>query len=778
MNIFTKLFLLLAVLSSLPLGISAMVLMRQSGALQQELLDKSSETGEKTSRQSEHALEQQASRSHLQIVAEKAVQIRGFFENIRRAVLLESTLIVHGLSAEPPKTAPPLYTAVQMDQWMREKGHFAKHVHGKRPYTGYHVAPGVKMEDVADSMQRLRQLGYFFSHNQRALPWCISTYMGHKDGFIFGYPGRSVYPKAYDPRKRPWYREAAKQGHLVWTDLYLDRNKIDMVITCANPVFKTTARRELLAVAAIDVKLTQVVKHIFDLPGLKVSDAVLVDGVRDEDRVIVSKVYEAAKRDTGDQTKCANLTRISQVKDPQFRLVFRKIRERLVQGKKTGIIPISAMGGHSGALFTYATVAIRERSYDGRGKDKNWHYVVKTPLDSIIEPVKGIRRAHVASQKELSAEISSKVESLWIQILVISLIVLVLAMVAAFLTARSSTRRLVSMAQVAQAIGRGDLDQQVAVKSKDEVGQLAQAINDMVTGLKERDYIRDTFKNYVDGSVVDELLQNPEKLKLGGERKELTVFFSDLAGFTSLSETLSAMELIRLINEYLGAMTVDIVKHSGTLDKYHGDAIMAFWGAPMEQPLHAVNCCRAALDNVKRLQELWADWEQRGIPPIDMRIGINTGPMVVGNAGSPQLKNYTVMGDNVNLASRLEGVNKIYGTRILISDGTRQACGDAIVVREIDLIAVKGKSKAVRVFELIGLPGQIKDSALEALVTFEHGLALYREQDWDAAEEAFRKVIAYRGKDAPSEVFLKRLVLFRETPPPPGWDGTFTMTVK
>ncbi len=790
MNIFSKLFLLLAVLSALPLGIAAVVLMRQSNTLQQELLAKSRQTGERTSRQSEAALEQQASRSHEQVVTEKAEQIRGFFESIRRAVLLESTLIVHGLSTKAPPKSPPLYRAETIQNQLKKDVSWAKNVHGKQPYSGYHLAPGVKQQDVQDKMNRLRQLGYFFVHNQRALPWCISTYMGHTDGFIFGYPGRSAYPKKYDPRQRPWYREAAKQGHLVWTDLYLDRNKIDMVITCANPVYQTVAgKKQLVAVAAIDVKLTQIVRQIFRLPALTVSDAVLTDGIKPTDRVIISKAYEANKKDSGDQTKTANLTQIADLTDVQFKQAFAEIRRRAGLGKRTGIVHIKSADRHgkttkttgtSDALFTYATITIREQSYDGAGRKKAWYYVVKTPVDLIIEPVKGIRKAHLISQRELSREIRGKVESLWIQIMGISLVVLLLALVAAYLTARSSTRPLVYMARVAEKIGKGDLDQHVKVKTKDEVGKLAQAINEMVDGLKDRDFIRDTFKNYVAGSVVDDLLEHPEKLELGGERKELTVFFSDLAGFTTMSEALSATELINLINEYFGEMTTAIVEHHGTIDKYEGDCIMAFWGAPVDQEDHALNACKTALDNLARLREMWVEWEARGLTRIDMRIGINTGHMVVGNAGSPQLKNYTVMGDAVNLGSRLEGVNKLYGTRILISEATRKACGDAIVAREIDLIAVKGKSQAVRVFELIALAGDAEPSELEAIATFERGLAAYRDKDWDAAEKHFAAVQAGHGEqsDGASKTFLRRVELFRENPPPETWDGVYTATVK
>jgi len=787
MKIFSKLFLLLAVLSALPLAIAAVVLMRQSGSLQHELMAKSTETGERTSRQSETALERQASKSHRQVVAEKAEQIRGFFENIRRAVLLESTLIVHGLATQAPPEGPPLYPAEEIYQRLQNDKQWAKNAHGKEPYTGYHLAPGVKPERVQENMQRLRQLGYFFAHNQRALPWCISTYMGHRDGFIFGYPGRSAYPKLYDPRKRPWYLEAAKQGHLVWTDLYLDRNRIDMVITCANPVYWPLKgkSKQLVAVAAIDVKLTQIVEQIFRLPGLEVSDAMLTEGAQPTDRVIISKAYEKNKKDFGDQTKTANLTRIAALRDAQFRQAFAEIRRRSKVGERVGIVQIKGTGKETGkaatsdALFTYATVIIREQSYDKKkGRLKSWFYVVKTPVDNIIEPVKGIRRAHRASQKELSGEIKGQVESLWIQIVAISVIVLLLAMAAAYVVARSSTRPLIYMCKVAEKIGKGDLDQHVDVKTKDEVGQLGLAINEMVDGLKDRDFIRATIKNYVAGSVVDDLLEHPEKLQLGGERKVLTVLFSDLEGFTTLSERLNPAELIELINEYFGEMTTAIVEHQGTIDKYLGDAIMAFWGAPVDQEDHALNACKTALDNIARLRQLWVEWEERGLPRIDMRIGINTGPMIVGNAGSPQLKNYTVMGDAVNLGSRLEGVNKLYGTRILISGATRDACGDAIVVRELDLIAVKGKSEAVRIFELIGLAGEVKASELEAIATFEAGLVAYRALDWDAAQDLFIKVQAARGEDGPSKTYLLRIELFREEPPPDNWDGTFTALVK
>jgi class 3 adenylate cyclase len=638
-------------------------------------------------------------------------------------------------------------------------------------------------------MERLRNLGYFFAHNQRALPWCLSTYVGHRGGFIFGYPGRSKYPPTYDPRKRPWYNKAAEKGRLTWTDLYLDRNQKDMVMTCANPVYEQNGK--LVAVAAIDVMLTQILKHIFKLEGLHVSDAMLTDGVEDSNRVIVSRAYRKASTAKVSASSLVKLTRIDQYEDRQFREVFARIREKIKKTKKkkkrSGIIPMTggngngkagSAGSEGGAIYTYATVPIRELSYENKGIVNNWYYVVKTPIDHIVAPVKGIRKVHKESQEEMTVTIQAKVERLWFHILVISLGVLVLSLVAAYLAARSSTRPLVHMAEVAQKVGKGDLEQKVEIKSKDEVGQLGNAINEMVTGLKERDFIRDTFKQYVAASVVDELLQNPDKIKLGGERRVMSVFFSDVAGFTTLSETLQAEELISLINEYLGAMTSAIFEHEGTLDKYIGDAIMAFWGAPQEQEDHALRACKAALDNRKNLKKLWDEWEKRGVPRLEMRIGLNTGPMVVGNTGSEHLQNYTVLGDAVNLGSRLEGANKAFGTHILISEQTRKAAGDAIAVREVDLIAVKGKSQAVRVFELLGLTDEMSEEDLAGYRTFEAALQAYKKQDWDEAEAKFRKASEVLGGDRASEVFLGRIELFRKDPPDDGWDGTFTMKAK
>ncbi len=223
----------------------------------------------------------------------------------------------------------------------------------------------------------------------------------------------------------------------------------------------------------------------------------------------------------------------------------------------------------------------------------------------------------------------------------------------------------------------------------------------VLTEQQEKRYIRQTFSKFVSKSVVDELLKSPEKLKLGGEKKELTVLFSDIRGFTSISEKLTPEELVEHLNVYLQAMTDIVIKSFGTLDKYVGDEIMAFWGAPIPQQDHALLACRAAIDmmdTLHKMNETWPDYKK-----LNIGIGINTGEMVVGNMGSAARMDYTLMGDNVNLGARLEGTNKVYRTNIIISENTYQHVRDHVIVRELDLIRVKGKELPVKIYELVDM---------------------------------------------------------------------------
>jgi adenylate cyclase len=298
-----------------------------------------------------------------------------------------------------------------------------------------------------------------------------------------------------------------------------------------------------------------------------------------------------------------------------------------------------------------------------------------------------------------------------------------------------------------------------------------------LTEERERKKIRGAFSHYVSASVVNEVLKNPDKLKLGGDMKELTVLFSDIRGFTTISEGLSPEQVHGLINEYLTAMTNIVFKNGGTLDKYMGDAVMAIYGAPVDQPDHPQKACDSALQMMQVLKELNAQWTREGKPVLDIGIGINTGMMMVGNMGSEQRFEYTVLGDAVNLGSRLEGANKNYLTHILISEFTYDKVKDEFLCMEIDSVRVKGKTRPVRIYQLMGRK-EASASQAETVHYFHQGLQFYKEQKWDKAQEAFETVSAMDKGIYAAQVYLERIALLKSNPPPPDWDCAFTMKEK
>jgi len=300
----------------------------------------------------------------------------------------------------------------------------------------------------------------------------------------------------------------------------------------------------------------------------------------------------------------------------------------------------------------------------------------------------------------------------------------------------------------------------------------------MIFEEREKRRVRKTFERYVSPGVIRLIEQDPKKyFKPGGESKELTIMFSDIRSFTSISEGLTPNELVRLLNEYLGEMTDILFKRWGTLDKYIGDAVMAFWGSPFPQEDHAVRACACALDMSARLEELNLKWELGGRKPLSIGLGINTGQVSVGNMGSERRFSWTVMGDPVNLASRLEGLNKEYHTTRIVSENTYSRTRDHFLFRELDCIRVKGKLKPVVIYELVGWP---KDHArfAELLSLYEEARVAYQHQVWDEAAQRFETVLSRYPNDGPSQVFLQRALEFVKESPVPGWDGVYVMKTK
>ena len=300
-----------------------------------------------------------------------------------------------------------------------------------------------------------------------------------------------------------------------------------------------------------------------------------------------------------------------------------------------------------------------------------------------------------------------------------------------------------------------------------------------LTEERERKRIRATFSHYVSDVVIEEMLKDPTRLTLGGEEKVLTVLFSDLAGFTTYTEQLRPQEMVSILSDYFKEMTEQVFAHKGTLKEYVADELMAIFGAPLEFSDHAEQACAAALAMRDRLRELREQWREIGRPALRARTGINSGPMLVGNLGSPYRFAYGVLGDDVNLGSRLEGLNKVYGTEILIGENTATLVGDSFKLRELDMVRVKGKKKPVRVYELLERgEASLSIEQEEGYGLYKRGLEAYRLKRWEEALMLFQEVLSFLPEDGPSKTMMERCRIFLDTPPQREWDGVFDQLTK
>lgn len=368
-----------------------------------------------------------------------------------------------------------------------------------------------------------------------------------------------------------------------------------------------------------------------------------------------------------------------------------------------------------------------------------------------------------------------------------SLLLAILAFLVGTILSLMITRRMMvpvkSLIDGAEAVGRGDLDVSLKAHSRDEIGQLAHAFSSMVGELRTKAAMKDTFSSYLDPRVVDRLLGAQRAELEAGEKREMTVFFSDLQGFSAISETLTPTALVKLINRYLSLAAEPIQLHRGVIDKYIGDAIMAYWGPPFTADEPALSAVRAALAQRAQIDQLELELPEllglrRGAPRIAVRIGLASGDVVVGSIGSTASRNFTIMGDTVNIASRLEGANKAYGTMILADEATARQVAHQIETREIDLLAAVGKSEAVRIYELLGEVGEVDGARLDLRDSFENGLADYRAGRWDSAEESFARCLEIMPNDGPARVFSERVRVFRAAAPAADWGGVWHSDVK
>jgi class 3 adenylate cyclase len=367
--------------------------------------------------------------------------------------------------------------------------------------------------------------------------------------------------------------------------------------------------------------------------------------------------------------------------------------------------------------------------------------------------------------------------------IVLTALAAALGLVFSVLVSTGLTKPVRRLLEGAQAVERGELDRTLTVTSQDEIGHLTVAFNRMIEQLRLKERIRETFGRYVDPRIVEGLISAPA-LAAEGQRRVMTVLFCDVKGFVGVSEEMTPQGLVRVMNRYFSVMSAPIHEHGGIIDKYIGDAIMAYWGPPFTADADQARLAGlAALDMLARVVPFRAELPEllglRNVPiSFDIRIGIATGEALVGSIGSDVLMSYTVMGETVNLASRLEGASKLYGGHILVSEATAVAAGDALEVREIDRVALVGQSQARPIYEIIGRKGGLTANQTELQNRYAEGLAAYRNRRWEEARVAFTAALAAVPDDGPTRTMLKRLDTMAAAPPAEDWDGAWHLDQK
>jgi adenylate cyclase len=345
--------------------------------------------------------------------------------------------------------------------------------------------------------------------------------------------------------------------------------------------------------------------------------------------------------------------------------------------------------------------------------------------------------------------------------------VMVISVILSLVLARSASKPIESLVQLAKKIGKLDFSHKVQADSKIiEIKNLAHSMNLMQIGLQ-------AFTQYLPKDVLKSLFDAGTGAIPGGKEKDVAIMFADIANFTHYSENLSPNDLVLQLNEYLGCFSSVIIRNGGTVDKYIGDAVMAYWNAPRDCDDYVFKTCKTAIQGLHNLSFLQKEWAKLNKPILKARVGINTGNVVLGNIGTEQHLSYTVIGDNVNLASRLEGLNKVYDTTIMISDVTLKACDDRLVTRPIDLVGVKGKDKKIRVHELFGIVGETSETTIKFCSDFKSAFAAYVKKEWSVGLSLFQKLASENPDDKLCQIYVDRCKDYQQNPPDASWDGGY-----
>ncbi len=552
----------------------------------------------------------------------------------------------------------------------------------------------------------------------------------------------------YDPRTRPWYRGAVEAGQRTWLPPYVFFQQGLPGITCASPQRDESGR--IVGVYTVDFDLGALSRFVAEM---RLSPHGRVVIFTDAEELLAHPTLESLTAG-GDGDR---IVRLADVDDAPLASYREALARRPAQpAEQTDRFTFEHAGEvWYGSRVRFAIEAGEEAGGRGApGEGLVWSVGAYAPESDFL--------GHVQAENRIS--------------LYLGIGVLLASVLFALFLANRVARPLAELARQMDEVGRFELEGAHPPRSVfTEIDAMGGALGRMKSGLG-------SFARFVPRDLVRQVLASGREARLGGELRTLTVMFSDLAGFTTLAEKTSPDELVRKLGGYLVRMTGTITGEGGTVDKFLGDGIMSFWGAPIEQPDHAERACVAALRCQRALAEMARTEEGRWVEETHTRIGLATGEVLVGNVGTPERLNYTVMGDTANLAARLESLCKQYGIRILASEPAYESARHRVLARPIDVVAVKGKAKGVRVFELLALLDTADAAELEAARTLaersERAFAAYLARDFAAAVRAWDEVLATAPDDTPARTLRDRAARFLDAPPPDDWDGTWVATSK
>ena len=577
-------------------------------------------------------------------------------------------------------------------------------------------------------------------------------------------------------------------------------------------MFYRTIRRKIVSIAlalivlmvitsVLSMYMTSTVAHLLDELGTKYIPAygqLARANIRSLERAVALQQMVIARMQTPpDEETYASLLKIYQEKDPEIERetdVARKLINSIIDDPSTP--SDNAALGRIDDKIDNAIHDIHKRLNDesdrvlGKLEQKDFASVrgslarADKLREEFTDKIDGIRADMF---KQVFASSRVVIHNQW-QTMVISAILTALAATIglgfAWLVSSGISRPVRQLLEGTRDIEAGRLDRPISVNTRDEIGELTAAFNRMVEQLRRNEQIRETFGRYFDPKIVAGIVDQHGRVGTEGQRQVMTVLFCDMKGFTHLSEGVTPQGLVKIMNFYLSTMSEPIREHRGIIDKYIGDAIMAYWGAPfVEESEHARLACLAAAGMIDRVTTLRKELPEilgvRSIPmECDIRIGIATGEVLAGSMGSKFMMSYTIMGDKVNLASRLEVANKEYGTRSLVSETTIAAAGDAVEAREIDRLVVLGQTRPQAVFEVLGKQGALTANQVALRNCYAEGLAAYRARRWEEARNAFNAALEAAPDDGPSLTLLGRIEKLESNPPPSDWDGAWQMDHK